>query len=128
MATPTRRSSAVRFFFKHAGWSYDHKTETSIGGRWRCARLLAAAEKEAQARGWTYIWVDDSASRETLSCDCGCEPPDEMLGCVLRTAHDKHAASLWGIGDPTPEYRRVVEAELAAEHLHEIRESVKEAI
>ena len=132
------RDEALLFFFKHAGYSYDPKTETPLRGRWRCARKLAEAEREAHARDWSFEWEwdDDDVGRqgrytsgECVQCgDQDCTREHEVLGCILRTSVDRHAASLWSIVDPSPDYRRVVEAELASEHLAELRASVFEAI
>jgi hypothetical protein len=114
-----KRDAAAAFFFKHAGYAYDPKTETPTQGKWRCARELAAAERYAQRNGWQYEWVDDPDwDGKTLCCheEPQCPPPHEVLGCVLRGAEGRSVlASLWSIGDPSPEYKRVVEAELAFE-------------
>ena len=37
----------AEFFFTHAGYSYDPKTETPEQGRAKCAQRLAEAEEEA---------------------------------------------------------------------------------
>ncbi len=100
--------TATQFFYKWAGWSYNPATETARQGRWRCAKRLAQAEAWAEEQGITYEWMPDD-----LPWDGDGPAPDEMLGCVA--THGDETASLWGIGDPSPEYRRVVEAELACE-------------
>jgi hypothetical protein len=52
-------ADALGFFYEHAGWSYDPATETSDEGRWRGAEVLARAEREARARGWSVEWEYD---------------------------------------------------------------------
>src|SRR5262245_58257864 len=117
MMTPTT------FFFRNAGYSYNPKNETRIQGRWRCARDLAAAEQHAARMGWTATWEWDA-----MEWDGEGPAPHEVLGCVLKNADGEILASLWGIGDPSRDYRRVVEAELAAEARAEIQHSVHEAV
>ena len=46
----------------------------------------------------------------------------EVLGCVLRDADGNVLASLWGVSDPDSAYQRVVEAEIAAEAIHNERQ------
>lgn len=103
---------AERFFYTHAGYSYDPKTESEEQGRSRCAKQLAWAERYAQLNGWSYEWKDDD-----VPWDADGPEPRYLLGCILRNASGTVLASLWHIGlnrlnDP---YRRVVEAELALE-------------
>ena len=117
----TRYARAVQFFYRHAGYSYDPKTETKAQGRKRCARALARAEAYAYEQEWTYTWEDDSC----IGGDCGktatCSHPccqgtkHECKWCVLEDADGKQLASLGSICEPSREYRRVVEAELALE-------------
>jgi hypothetical protein len=117
--------TAYAFFYEHAGYSHDPKTETAEAGRARGATALAAAEAAAAERGWAYEWENDP---ETSAADYGDEdgeydyPADqEFSGCVLRDANGKVLGSLWGIDDADPNgYGRVVEAELALEALGEI--------
>ena len=40
--------NSYQFFLKHAGYSYNPKTETLMQGRIRSARALAKAEREAR--------------------------------------------------------------------------------
>jgi len=124
-----------QFFYDNAGYSYG-KGETREQGRMRCARSLAEAEVYAWDHDWVFSWeYDDNGCS---GCDCG--SPDcpcasgaehETLGCILfnreQRAHGNvippqiALASLWGICEPTTEYRRVVEAELASEALYNLR-------
>ena len=115
-------TDAEAFFYKHAGWSYDPARQTPDEGRRECARTLARAEVEAQARGWSVEWSpdtdaiwDDDVERETTDYDQ-----------YLATLYDDEGCYLTGIGSvdfgPTdcPEdepYARVVAAELASEYL-----------
>jgi hypothetical protein len=120
-----------RFFFDHAGYSYDPKTETKRAGRIRCATTLARAEIEAERRGWFTEWSDDMDERGCYeTCDREGEHTHEVLCAVLYDGDDSRQngrgrvlASLGGIYDPDKLYARVVAAELAAEALaeHEAR-------
>lgn len=143
------KPSAVRFFFKAAGYSWNPKTETKIQGRWRGARELAAAEKRAKELGLTIVWEYDedpdtswmdaeqladlrNGSTEMLCCyvfkdakDCG--------RCESFADYTRHhwvrpeiLASLSGIHtdvDDKFHYRRVVGAELAMEALATLEEA-----
>lgn len=124
--------TAYHFFLKHAGYSYDPKTEKPIDGRRRSAKTLADAERRAQALNLEYVWEDDPY--------CG---PDDFefeedkahvreygaVSCVLYRPCPEHGtdckhaevlASLSGITESLNNaerdaYRRVVQAELACE-------------
>jgi predicted metal-binding protein len=111
-----------QFFLKHAGYSYDPKTETQIQGRRRCARSMAKAEREASEQGYTFKWSDDPDG--CIGCDCGAEDCDcstgsehETLVCIAVDGTGEYKASLGAICKPSREYRRVIEAELALESL-----------
>ncbi len=99
-----------RFFYDNAGWSYDTQTETSEEGRERCAVKLAEAELWAKAEGVKVEWVIDN---ERWDADCDCEAPEEIFGCILTLGEE--SVSLWSIGDPDEDDKRVFEAELASE-------------
>lgn len=103
-------TQAERFFYTHAGYSYDPKTETRAQGRRNCARTLADAERWAQDTGLTFTWDADDTP-----WDGDGPAPQEVLGCIARYADGRFAASLWGIADPSRAYARVIEAELACE-------------
>jgi hypothetical protein len=110
--------AAYHFFLKHAGYSYDPQTETPLQGRIRCAKTLAAAERRAHDAGCSFEWrVDDIDSSDFDDSP----EPWALWVCIARDANGNVFASLGGVdfgrdkepwGDP---YRRVVEAELAAE-------------
>lgn len=120
--------SAIRFFFAHAGFSHKPGVETRTQGRWRCARELAKAERQARDAGYSFQWVEDQdfdASDFADESEGGWSAAEKAAmigyGCVLRNREGAILASLWGItladnslADP---YCRVVEAELASEAL-----------
>lgn len=118
-----RLTDAERFFTRHADYSYDPKTETPAQGRRRGGKSLAAAEAYAQAHGWGFEWEAEPyySCADDITCDQPGEHEHEVLSCVLRDATGRVLASLGMIYDPSREYARVVQAELAAEALHHIR-------
>lgn len=125
---PRRIVRAYRFFREHAGYTVGHAAENALA--------LARAEEEADARGWQVTWEQDAqcfCHEDDVTCiceredRCECEvallwadPPlpengiryDRPDGLPLRPAQ-----VLCGICYPSPEYRRVIAAELAAEQL-----------
>lgn len=118
------RDASVKFFYDNAGYSYDPRIETREQGRLRCAQSLAKAERYASEQGWLYEWSQDPEG--CIGGDCGetatCDHP-----CCQGTSHDcrvcllwdadstKVLASLGSICEPSTEYLRVIEAELALE-------------
>ena len=128
MATMT---PAERFFWKHAGYSYDPATETKAQGRRRCASLLAEAEAWAKDHELTFTWEHDPFGElgdHEAWCEAGCGRSHEILLCLARYRDGEVAASLSGIIDPDRNYARVIEAELALEARAETLASVFEAI
>ena len=110
---------AYRSFVANAGYVVGHRAE--------CALNLARAEQCARDNDWNAEWERDADG--CIGCDCGnanCKcnsgEPHEVLGCVLKDSDGNHLASLWGICEPDNAYRRVVEAELAAEAMANERE------
>jgi hypothetical protein len=103
-----------RFFYKHAGWSFDPKTETSRDGRVRTAVLLANAEKELQASTAQVIWEDDP-----LPYEGDVEWDGPVYVAVISDGEGETLGSLGGIAMASLDepYRRVIEAELAYEYL-----------
>jgi hypothetical protein len=111
---------AFRFFLEHAGYA-------TPPGRAACALGLSRAEERAKAVGITFEWEwDEDADLSWMDDrdryyhhDGGKRHPreHEVLGCIARGPDGEHLASLWGIVDADASYRRVVEAELAAEAL-----------
>jgi len=116
-----------RFFYNNAGYSWG-QGETAMQGRERRAKALAAAEKHAREHDWAFEWNIDELGCSGCDCkstDCPCSTgePHETLYCVLWTTGERNEiiASLGGICKLTDKYKRVVEAELASEALHNER-------
>lgn len=116
--------NAYQFFLKHAGYSYDAATETPMQGRIRCARAMAKSEAAATRLGYSYEWeIDQEINSSEFSAET---PPHQLWCCVMRNPEGQVVASLGGIDflhhdNPWAEpYRRVVEAELALEAMHEV--------
>ncbi len=88
------------------------------------ALALARAESarhELEGAGLLRVRWEDDPEPYQLG-DAETHYPSEVLGCVLETRQEddddcpwEHVASLWGIGDPSLEYARVIEAELCCE-------------
>lgn len=115
-------TKAAKFFYDNAGFAYDPKVETEEQGHERCAKMLAEAEALASAEGCWFDWQYDHDG--CIGCDCGSDDcacstgePHEVLWCAMREGTEPGLvlASLGSICNPTREYRRVVEAELALE-------------
>lgn len=116
------KQAAYLFFLRNAGFSYDPKTETKSKGRARCARQLAKAERDARALGYTFNWDADLDGCIGCGCgrgDCACamHDPHECLNCSIWDSEGNLKGSLGSICEPSRDYRRVVEAELALEEL-----------
>ena len=101
---------AYRFFFASAGYIVGHRTE--------CALSLARAEQYARDNDWRAEWIDDDSPDLSWMSEEEQQQAHEVLGCVLKDENSHVLASLWGITGPDREYMRVVEAELAAESMH----------
>lgn len=110
----------VRFFFTHASFSYFPGKETPTDGRLRCARELAAAERNGRVAGLSFEWHVDDVDSSEWSDE---KPAYVQWACICHDAEGEAVASLGCIdfgrdGEPWSDpYRRVVEAELAAEAL-----------
>ena len=121
---------ATLFFAKHAGY-------VTPPGRMTCARELAKAERWAEGiLTFEWEWDDgpvfgcEPCEHRRVCRDKHCEqcPQDnhehEILAVSSRYADGSQGPSLCGIeGDE--DYRRVVEAELASEAMHEVEESLE---
>lgn len=144
------KPSAIRFFFSHAGYSYDPKTETRVQGKWRCARELAAAEKKAREQNLVFVWeYEEDPDVSWMDAEQLAEYQSgaiEMLSCYVfqdtseskycsgsscsdardyEHKHDKRPAILASLGNISMHvdersYRRVVQAELACEALAQL--------
>ncbi len=127
--------TTTQFFYRNAGFSYNPKMQTKQQGHWASARSLAQAEAWAQSQGLIAVWqfdviadasfVEDWTEEEQTEWNA---KDHEALGCILYRPcpdhgtdckHAEHLQSLWGIFDPTEEYKRVIEAELALETMPE---------
>lgn len=120
---PTRKlTPEQRFFFNHAGWSYEPTRESSALGRTRCAVTLADAESvylmAHRAADVRVTWEHDSdgaySARRDRERFTTCE------SCMLW--HGKSClTSLHSITDADDNYKRVIRAELAHECIDELR-------
>ena len=114
-----KRQTAYRFFYSQAGYGYQPDKETKLQGKRRCAKQLAAAERLASDRGYSFRWQVDTMSDSSDWSDE--EPAYAQWQCDMLDSDGKFVNGLGGVdfgrdkdpwGDP---YRRVVEAELALE-------------
>ncbi len=112
------KTSAYHFFLKHGGSSYTPATETRRQGRIRSAKTYAQAEQDARRFGLTFAWAEDwEADDSWMTPEDRRENPLPAESCVCRDPSGHVRAGLHGIFGATPEYRRVIEAELALEAL-----------
>ncbi len=128
MPLTTFNRAAYDFFKEHAGGIVG---QASVG-----AANLARAEKIAYDLGWTVDWEGDYSSPDMLGDhDYWCkgnrveyddgwrtvECNHEVTCALLRAEDGEVLGSLGGIIDASRDYRRVIEAELAAEAIAEGR-------
>ena len=116
----TAKQQAYLFFLKNGASSYNPAIETKQQGRSECARKLAKAERDARALGYTFEWEYDSDGCIGCDCnspDCACSTGEshECLVCLMCDSNGKVVQSLGSVCEPSREYRRVIEAELALE-------------
>lgn len=111
-------TKSEQFFYDNAGWNYDPKTETSKQGKLRCAVELAKAEAWFEDSGLEYAVLPDEDADLSWMDEAERNESHEVVGVVLQTPDGEHVQSLWGIVDATPEYLRVIVAELASEEMH----------
>lgn len=118
MSTRAKLTMPERFFYNHAGWSYDPVKETRERGRVRCARNYAAVEAIAREGGYSFEWTESDISSAEFS---DARPVWQLWDCIMRDASGRVVQSLHGCDfgrkatGPYGDYRRVVEAELADE-------------
>lgn len=114
------------FFYQNAGYSYA-KTQTPEQGRIRCAKDLAVAETVAQRLGYEFEWEFDECLDLSWMSDDERQRGDEILCCrIFDPENPRYSpASLCGITDPDRNYRRVVEAELAAEAIADVDRQIE---
>lgn len=115
-------SVAARFFAEHAGYSYG-PGETPEQGRERCARNLAACEGIAREAGVSFAWsIDPDSDSSDWRDDCDAYAVWQCLAydCKGQCVASLHAIDFGPDGSPyASDYRRVVEAELAAQYVDE---------
>lgn len=130
-----RRNVAVelnadaRFFYDNAGYSHNPNTETAEQGHVRSALSLAAAEGIARNAGVSFEWsVDEGTDSSEFSNK---RPWYDLYVCIAYDAAGNVCGSLGGIdfgrdkGPRESDYRRVVEAELAAEYVDQTLNSLE---
>lgn len=84
----------------------------------------AVSEAEARRRGWRFHWDHDPSGCLGCECDsptCKCSTGEEheTLDCLLRDAEGEVVGSIGGVCGLTRDYRRILEAQIASEALHE---------
>lgn len=106
-------AKAWRFFHGNAGGIVG---ETAL-----TAASLARAEAWAndEDNGIRFRWEWDESPDLSFMTEKERERDHEVLGCIMERRCSKcgqweHVDSLWGIVDPDIAYRRIIEAELAA--------------
>lgn len=119
MVNPFTVGSAEHFFWEAAGYSYNPDVQSAQEGRADCARLLANAERQASAAGVSFRWEE---SDETDGSFRRTRVPYRLWDCRAYDMHGKVVGFLGAcdFGPPpaspwSDPYRRVVEAEVAAE-------------
>ena len=106
------------FFYEHAGYAYKPETETAEQGRIRCAIEMAQDEEKVTAMSsWHYEWSDDWEIDDSWMTEEEKAQDHTWEVCQLLDENDHVLASCGGIVDADPNYRRVMEAELAGEAL-----------
>jgi hypothetical protein len=115
------------FFHQNARYSYDSMTDTPEQGRLRCSKELADAETIGQRLGYVFEWEFDEGPDSSWMSDEEREHDHEGLCCRIPAPETtRHSlASLWGITDPDSRYRRVIEAELAAEAIADLDREIE---
>jgi len=115
------------FFYQNAGYSHDPMTEAPERGRLRCAKELADAETIGQRLDYVFEWEFDECPDLSWMSDEEREQDHEVLCCRIPDPENaRHSlASLCGITDPDSRYRRVIEAELAAEAIADLDREIE---
>jgi hypothetical protein len=109
---PNGLRKRFQFFLANAGYA-------TPPGRAACALGLAKAEAYAEDHEWSFEWVFDDDADLSWMDEAERKLDHEVLGCVVKDADGEVLASLWSIVDPDASYRRVVEAELSSEAMHQ---------
>lgn len=97
-----QRHRAYRFFRGKTGF---------VGEDAKTALILARAETDAADADYEFEWSPDP--EPDLSWLGPGEKVNEVLVCTMVGPGGDYVESLMGITDPSSEYRRIVEAELA---------------
>ena len=103
-------SPAEQFFFDNAEYSWRPGKETEDAGRRRSGIMLAFAETVAKAADTRFMWVPDRNGEHAKDPD---GPKTCELCCLYLGDDPIPIASIGCVDDATPEYKRVIEAELA---------------
>jgi hypothetical protein len=121
-------TESERFFWTNAGYSYDPKTETKAQGRRKCATILAEAEVWASEQEMSFTWEYDDCPDLSWMTESEQAEDHEVLVCLAKYRDGSVAGALGGIVDADRTYRRVVEAEIAAEAQHDCLAALMGAI
>lgn len=102
----------IQFFAEHAGYA-------TPPGKMGTAKLLAKAEEWASAEGVEFQVYDDPDADLSFMSEEEQREPHEVIQIIATHPENGRTAALSGIVDATPNYRRVVAAELALELMNE---------
>jgi hypothetical protein len=80
-----------------------------------CARDLADAETYASEHDWCFSREPDQDADWSWMSEAERKQDHEVFGYIVRDMDGNVLASCWSIFDPSPEYSRVMKAELASE-------------
>lgn len=109
-------TAALAFFMEHGSWSHNPATETPEAGRQRCAEASVKAERWAMENGYRIERENDFEVDHVKEFpDAYDKEPETCEHFALVAPDGVVVASLGCVDDASPEYARVVSAELAAE-------------
>lgn len=129
MAVEDVWSEAIMFHYDNGGYSYDPATERPEDGRARCALAAAGAEAWAREQGIEFRWSDDwHVTDHATEFDCYDDGGPETCELCAAYLGDTMLACLGCIDDASDEYRRVIEADLAAEARAELQQMLVAAL
>lgn len=121
-------TDAVSFFYFNAGSSYMPGRESQVVGQLLGADEMARAEQWARHEGAAFEWIDDNEPADVWNEDTATYDRLPAMVCLMRMrsscGHMHVVASLGAIVESADwreqmNYRRVIQAELALEALHE---------
>lgn len=119
----TQLETAIKFFYENAGYSRAPSQSIADAKR-ESATDLANAEAYAKSHGWAYAWEYEQEPCGGCECgnsECNCftGAHHESFYVMLTDGNGREAhhvlASLGSVCEPTSEYQRVINAELALE-------------